>query len=155
MNHVVRAADKRSVFDISEEIRRIKRNPDQSATLRLAKPGRWFLLLPALLRVWAFRMLYRLPAQQKALAGTVGLSAIGMFGRGGGWGTAFQVHPLDIVVGGVAVRPGFTNGDITPHEYLSLTVSVDHDVVDGAPAARFASRLRELIEDPDLVLGDP
>ena len=32
-------------------------------------------------------------------------------------------------------------------EYLSLTVSVDHDLIDGAPAARFAEHLKELIED--------
>jgi len=31
-------------------------------------------------------------------------------------------------------------------EYLSLTVSVDHDIADGAPATRFAKRLRELME---------
>ena len=31
-------------------------------------------------------------------------------------------------------------------EFLDLTVSVDHDVVDGAPAARFIRRLREAIE---------
>lgn len=155
MNHIVRAADKRSVLEISEEINRIKRHPDQSPTLRLAGPARWFLSLPAVLRIWAFRMLYRLPGQQKALAGTVGLTAVGMFGRGGGWGTGFQVHSLEVVVGGIAVKPGFTNTDITPHEYLHLTLSFDHDIVDGAPATRFASRVRDLIEDPDQFLAEP
>jgi len=29
---------------------------------------------------------------------------------------------------------------------LALTVSVDHDVIDGAPAARFGARLAGLIE---------
>jgi hypothetical protein len=29
---------------------------------------------------------------------------------------------------------------------LSLTLSLDHNVIDGAPAARFASRLKTLIE---------
>jgi pyruvate/2-oxoglutarate dehydrogenase complex dihydrolipoamide acyltransferase (E2) component len=29
---------------------------------------------------------------------------------------------------------------------LALTISVDHDVIDGAPAARFGARLAELIE---------
>jgi len=43
-------------------------------------------------------------------------------------------------------------------EYLSLTMSVDHDLVDGAPAARFTQRLKELIESGyglDLDLGSP
>jgi hypothetical protein len=29
---------------------------------------------------------------------------------------------------------------------LSLTISFDHDIIDGAPAARFTERLKELIE---------
>jgi pyruvate/2-oxoglutarate dehydrogenase complex dihydrolipoamide acyltransferase (E2) component len=28
----------------------------------------------------------------------------------------------------------------------SVTISMDHDIIDGAPATRFASRLKELIE---------
>lgn len=34
------------------------------------------------------------------------------------------------------------NGQLATREYLSITISVDHDVVDGAPAARFAQRLK-------------
>ena len=152
MNHVVRAANTRTVLDISDEITRIKRNPGQSPTIHLAGSARLFLLVPGLIRAWAFRLLYRIPHRQKALAGTVGLTAVGMFAQGGGWGTAFQVHPVEVVVGGIAVRPGFSDGAVTSHEYLHLTFSFDHDVVDGAPAARFASRVRELIENPDYVL---
>jgi pyruvate/2-oxoglutarate dehydrogenase complex dihydrolipoamide acyltransferase (E2) component len=153
MNHVIRGADRRTVLDISDEINRIKHDPGQSPTSRLARGARWFLLAPGMVRVMAFRLLYRLPRRQKALVGTVGLTAVGMFGRGGGWGTAFQVHPLEVIVGGIAVRPGFSDGAVTPREYLHLTFAFDHDVVDGAPAARFASRVRELIEDPDRVLS--
>jgi hypothetical protein len=38
------------------------------------------------------------------------------------------------------------DGRIEPREILNLTVGFDHDVIDGAPAARFARRLVELIE---------
>ena len=37
-------------------------------------------------------------------------------------------------------------GRIEPREILNLTVVFDHDVIDGAPAARFARRLVEMIE---------
>lgn len=33
------------------------------------------------------------------------------------------------------------------HEYLSMNVMFDHDVVNGVPAARFTARLGELIQD--------
>ena len=38
------------------------------------------------------------------------------------------------------------DGQIAIREYLSLTISFDHDIVDSAPAARFTERLKELIE---------
>lgn len=146
MNHVVRRAGARTPADICTELQRVKRDPGGSPTMRLAGPARWFLALPGIVRRGLLRLLYRLPRQQKALAGTVGVTAIGMMGEGGGWGTAFQVHPLSVVVGGITVRPGLVDGKIEAREFLHLTLAFDHDVVDGAPAARFASRLRQLIE---------
>lgn len=37
-------------------------------------------------------------------------------------------------------------GQIAIREYLSVTMSCDRDIIDGAPAARFAERLKELVE---------
>jgi pyruvate/2-oxoglutarate dehydrogenase complex dihydrolipoamide acyltransferase (E2) component len=77
---------------------------------------------------------------------TVGMTAIGMFGNGGGWAIPFGVHTLDVALGGIEERPGIVNGHIEPRAYLDVTLSFDHDIVDGAPAARFTSRFKELIE---------
>jgi pyruvate/2-oxoglutarate dehydrogenase complex dihydrolipoamide acyltransferase (E2) component len=38
------------------------------------------------------------------------------------------------------------DGRIEIREFLCLTLSFDHDIIDGAPAARFTSRLKALIE---------
>jgi len=35
---------------------------------------------------------------------------------------------------------------IEVRKYMSVTVSFDHDVIDGAPAARFIHRLKKLVE---------
>lgn len=149
MNHVVRRAGGRTPADVTDELQQIKRAPGDSPTMRMAGAARAFLALPGAARRLLLRLLYRLPVQQKAMAGTVGVTAVGMMGEGGGWGTAFQVHPLDVVVGGITVRPAIVDGRTEPREYLQLTLAFDHDVVDGAPAARFASRLRQLIESED------
>jgi pyruvate/2-oxoglutarate dehydrogenase complex dihydrolipoamide acyltransferase (E2) component len=37
-------------------------------------------------------------------------------------------------------------GQIAIRDYLSLTISFDHEIIDGAPAARFTQRLKDLIE---------
>jgi pyruvate/2-oxoglutarate dehydrogenase complex dihydrolipoamide acyltransferase (E2) component len=79
----------------------------------------------------------------------VGVTSVGMFGAGGGWGIPFQVHTLNVVIGGIVERAVFVEGRVVPHEFVDLTLSFDHDVVDGAPAARFVARLRELIGSAD------
>jgi pyruvate/2-oxoglutarate dehydrogenase complex dihydrolipoamide acyltransferase (E2) component len=56
------------------------------------------------------------------------------------------VHTLDVALGGIAEKPGVMDGRIEIREYLCLTLSFDHDIIDGAPAARFTQRLKELIE---------
>jgi pyruvate/2-oxoglutarate dehydrogenase complex dihydrolipoamide acyltransferase (E2) component len=70
-----------------------------------------------------------------------------MFGAGAGWVVSFlPMHTLGLAVGGITVRPGLIEGRLEPREVLCLTVTFDHDVVDGAPAARFAQQLKALLE---------
>ena len=69
-----------------------------------------------------------------------------MFGQGAGWGIPLASHALWITVGGIGEKPGIVDGHIAIREYLSLTLSFDHNIIDGAPAARFTQRLKELIE---------
>ena len=70
-----------------------------------------------------------------------------MFGKGhNGWGMFPVTQVLGLVVGTIAWKPAVVEGRIEPREILHLTVVFDHDVIDGAPAARFTRRLVELIE---------
>ncbi|MGZ4110435.1 MAG: 2-oxo acid dehydrogenase subunit E2 [Actinomycetota bacterium] len=149
MSHVIRAADRRSVVDVHQELRGVQRDPASSPSARMAGPAKAFVLLPGVVRARMQRSLRRLPHLQKEIEGTVGVSSVGMFGAGGGWGLPFQVHTLDVLVGGIVERPAIVEGRVVPREYVDLTLSFDHDVVDGAPAARFAARLRELLESAD------
>jgi pyruvate/2-oxoglutarate dehydrogenase complex dihydrolipoamide acyltransferase (E2) component len=65
----------------------------------------------------------------------------------GGWGFGFlPMHTLGVTVGGIAEKPTLINGQLVLHEYLCITLSLDHDIVDGAPAARFARHFQELVE---------
>ena len=82
-----------------------------------------------------------------SLAGTVGISAIGMFGKGhSGWGMYPPTRSLELLVGSTAWKPAVVEGRIAPRQILNLTVLFDHAVIDGALAARFTRRLVELIE---------
>ena len=86
------------------------------------------------------------PQLIKDYYGTVMVSSVGMFGTGGGWGIPVPNHSLQLTLGGIAEKPGVVEQRIAVRRYLSVTVSFDHDVIDGAPAARFTQRLKQLIE---------
>ncbi len=74
------------------------------------------------------------------------MTSVGMFGEGGCWGIPVIPNTLTVTLGGITRKPGIIDERIELREYLSLTVSFDHDIVDGAPAARFTSCLKQLIE---------
>jgi pyruvate/2-oxoglutarate dehydrogenase complex dihydrolipoamide acyltransferase (E2) component len=77
----------------------------------------------------------------------VTLSAVGMFGKGAGWGIPVSSPSLCwISVGGIGEKREDVDGQSALRDYLSLTVSFDHNMIDGAPATRFTERLKELIE---------
>ena len=103
--------------------------------------------MPAFLFSFFLRIVGRDPRRMRKYVGTVALSAVGMFGHGAGWGIPPANPPsLCVTVGGIGEKPGVVDGQIAIREYLSLTISFDHDIIDGAPAARFTQRLKDRIE---------
>jgi pyruvate dehydrogenase E2 component (dihydrolipoamide acetyltransferase) len=56
-------------------------------------------------------------------------------------------------VGRIAPRAVVVDGRVEPRTMATLSLSFDHRVVDGAPAAAFLARLAELLERPYTLLG--
>jgi pyruvate/2-oxoglutarate dehydrogenase complex dihydrolipoamide acyltransferase (E2) component len=50
-------------------------------------------------------------------------------------------------LGGIDEKPGVINHQVKVRKYMSVTVSFDHDVIDGAPMARFVNQLKKLVEN--------
>jgi pyruvate dehydrogenase E2 component (dihydrolipoamide acetyltransferase) len=53
-----------------------------------------------------------------------------------------------LAVGRAAPRPLVVNGQLAVRTTLRFCLSVDHRVMDGAPAAKFLGRIVELVEHP-------
>jgi pyruvate dehydrogenase E2 component (dihydrolipoamide acetyltransferase) len=53
-------------------------------------------------------------------------------------------------VGRIVNKPAEWQGEIALRKRITLSLTFDHRVVDGAPAARFLNRVREYVEDPYL-----
>jgi pyruvate/2-oxoglutarate dehydrogenase complex dihydrolipoamide acyltransferase (E2) component len=139
--YTVRAANRKTFRELHHEIRAAQ-GQDVAKALEGFKA---LLFLPILLSRFLLWMLGRSPQVLKKYWGTVTMTAVGMFGKGAGWGIPIA-GTLMITVGGIGEKPGVVDGQIAIREYLSLTMSFDHDIIDGAPAARFTERLKELIE---------
>jgi pyruvate/2-oxoglutarate dehydrogenase complex dihydrolipoamide acyltransferase (E2) component len=147
--YIIRAANKKTFREIHYEIRVAQ--VEQAEKAWEAFQGlHWLLFVPMLLiRIfwWVFCWMRRTyPQVQKKYGGTVGVTAVGMFGKGAGWGIPVNDHTLDLTLGGIAEKPGVVDGHIAIREYLNITLSFNHDLIDGAPAARFTERLKDLIE---------
>jgi len=141
--HILRAVNKRTLREIHAEIRAFQAG---HAGGREANFIRWFVLLPGFIRRLFLQAVLKNPATLKDMNGTVSVTAVGMFGSGTGWAIPTTNYTLQITLGGIAEKPAFVNGQVENREFLCMTISLDHDIVDGAPAARFIQRLKELIE---------
>ena len=143
--HLVRDADIRDVEDIGRELQDVKTDPAKSSEgKRLSGFAPLAGRIPGLARsiYWVMAKSTRL----RNISGTVVVSAIGMFGGGSGHGIgAPSVQSLSILVGGVSPKPVAQDGEIVIRDVLDLTVTFDHNIVDGAPAARFTADLREML----------
>ncbi len=146
ITYIIRAANKKTFRGIHQEIRAAQVAPVEQAW----KGFKDFRFLPLVVFrcIWPFFWWLRghSAQMQKKYGGTVGLTAVGMFGKGGGWAIPISYHTLHVALGGIAEKPSVVEGQVTIHEYLYMTLSFNHAMVDGAPAARFAQRLKDLIE---------
>ena len=141
--YIIRAANRKTFREIHYEIR-----ANQVQDMEKSVLG--FTALPFLPAVLFTRLLYRIlrtfPQLHKRVVGTVWVTAFGMFGKGSGWGIPGAAASLAVTLGGLASKPGVIDGNIAIRDYLCITLSFDHRITDGGQAARFANRLKDLIE---------
>ena len=102
--------------------------------------------LPGPLRRTAIRIAARNPGVAASFGPAVGVTSLGMFSSG--WAWAVPLAPLTVIatVGGVVDRAVVRDGAVVARPMMPLTLSFDHAVIDGAPAARFTGTFRSLVE---------
>jgi pyruvate dehydrogenase E2 component (dihydrolipoamide acetyltransferase) len=119
---VVRNADQKSISQISHEV------------TKLARKARTKRLVP-----------------DEYTGGTFTITNLGMFGV-----ESFHaiINPPEsgiLAVSAILQKPVAAEGKITIRPCVKLSLSIDHRVVDGAVAARFLARIKELVESPSSI----
>jgi pyruvate/2-oxoglutarate dehydrogenase complex dihydrolipoamide acyltransferase (E2) component len=141
--HILRGVNQKSIREIHEEIRAFQ---NEHESRQEAKFIEWFVRLPGFIRRLFLWALFKNPRLIKDYYGTVLVTSVGMFGSGSGWGIPVPNHTLQLTLGGIGEKPGVVDHRVEVRKYMSVTISFDHDIIDGAPVARFIQRLKKLIE---------
>ncbi|MGV3666678.1 MAG: pyruvate dehydrogenase complex dihydrolipoamide acetyltransferase [Leptospira bouyouniensis] len=121
---VIRDANKKSILQISSEVK------------ELAKKARDRKLKP-----------------EEFTNGTFTISNLGMYGISRFTAIINEPESAILAVGSVEDKPVVENGVVIPGRILSLTLSCDHRVIDGAVGAEFLKTLRSFLEKPNLLLA--
>ncbi|TGL37538.1 pyruvate dehydrogenase complex dihydrolipoamide acetyltransferase [Leptospira perdikensis] len=121
---VIRNADSKSILEISKEVK------------ELAKRARERKLKP-----------------EEFSNGTFTISNLGMYGISRFTAIINEPESAILAVGSVEEKPVVENGTVVAGRVLSLTLSCDHRVIDGAVGAEFLKTLKTLLERPSLIAG--
>ncbi|MDY7081832.1 MAG: 2-oxo acid dehydrogenase subunit E2, partial [Halobacteria archaeon] len=122
---VVEDVDEKDIFEVAEEVN------------RLAEKARERDITPEEMR-----------------GGTFTVTNVGTVG--GEYATPIINYPevAILATGAIKKRPRVVENEVVPRHTMTLSLSIDHRVVDGAEAARFTNVVKRHLENPELVLVD-
>ncbi len=150
---LIRKANNKDVKEITREIRKAqKKSVDGSDQVLFDKSNlsfteRFALKAPLFLQRIVIRLVRRNGILKKKYMGTVGVTSVGMKGHlPGGIIPIGGTPTILLVLAGINKKPVFIDGKVVPREILSLTISADHDLIDGGPLVRFIDTFTEFIE---------
>lgn len=151
--YVIRKANKKNLADIQAEVDQVKKQSvADEGDYVLGKKGSHFWMrlytsFPQWLRLFLMKnFVLNNPVRTKQMMGNMMITTVGMVGHTHGWIIPYSMHPLCLAFGSINEQPLVRKGEITCGHILHMAVLVDHDVIDGVPAAAFVDDLAQKIE---------
>lgn len=147
--HIVKDAAKKSIMEITAEIDDAKNNSNNQEGFIVSRSIRALLSrLPRCLVSFIFSRLLKNPDRVKKLSGSVFVTSVSMFSTAPGYVIPYAGGPKasSFAIGSVAEKPVAKKGEVLVREIINITAVFNHDIIDGAPAARFINRLKRYIE---------
>lgn len=155
---VVEQAEEKSIEDIHKQIAEAKNKPITDRDIVLHRPSsifeRLYYHLPAFARRLIWQILLNYPSWVFKSMGNVSITSLSASGSVNGWFIPITIHPICFGIGSVIKKPVARHEKVVVGEVLNITVIFDHDIVDGAPMARFIKQLSQNIEN-GLFLSPP
>jgi pyruvate/2-oxoglutarate dehydrogenase complex dihydrolipoamide acyltransferase (E2) component len=130
---------------LSKAVREEIPKPDQRRTIFLRAP--WFI------KKWFYLIWMSIPKWRKNIFGTVYISSIMNFSiERKAWGIPIPWHSMGIFIGAISKQVVQTKDGFETRDMLQITLSVDHRVSNGGDMARFIQRLKENLENRNLLI---
>ena len=147
----IKETQNKTFYQIQKEIREAKKI--KSDRLGSLENQAWIRFIPNFL----LKTFVRLADKNISMAkryGKIAVTAVGMFSNEPVWFLPHGSGTVLITVGSISNKVVEIDGKFVSREHLCLTASFDHNIIDGAPAARFMNRLIEEIKSGRLLLMD-
>jgi pyruvate/2-oxoglutarate dehydrogenase complex dihydrolipoamide acyltransferase (E2) component len=144
-------AQVKTYWQINNEIRNAQKNSVEK--LGSLSGITWIRLIPNFL----LKTFIRIADENIKMAkrfGKVAVTAVGMFNKESIWFIPHGSATVLITVGGINPKTEYFEGKYIEKEYLCLTASFDHDIVDGAPAARFMKQFTDTVKNGHLLVAE-
>jgi pyruvate dehydrogenase E2 component (dihydrolipoamide acetyltransferase) len=90
--------------------------------------------------------------EQDITGGTITLSNLGMYGINNFTAIINQPESCILAVGGIIQKPVVKDQQIVVREMMNITGSFDHRIIDGTLGAAFLNKVKEIIQNPYLIL---
>jgi pyruvate/2-oxoglutarate dehydrogenase complex dihydrolipoamide acyltransferase (E2) component len=107
---------------------------------------KFYYHLPGFIRRLMWINILKRPKMVFSKMGNVAVTSLGMYGKINGWFIPISVHPVCFGIGSIIKKPIVIDDKIEIRDILNMSVLIDHDVIDGAPMARFISMLTKNLE---------
>jgi pyruvate/2-oxoglutarate dehydrogenase complex dihydrolipoamide acyltransferase (E2) component len=143
----IQKAQSKSYRMIHNEIREAQGKTGQLKNLQSLT---WLRFIPDFM----LRLFIRIADRNIVMAkryGKVCVTAVGMFNKESVWFIPHGTATVLITVGGISEKVIKVGDEIVAREHLCLTASFDHNIVDGAPAARFMKQFTETLKSGRLL----
>jgi pyruvate/2-oxoglutarate dehydrogenase complex dihydrolipoamide acyltransferase (E2) component len=148
---VIKKTNKKTIREIYLEIHNAKQETFKKDSVVLQRKSKrselLYYRLPAFLRRLIWKILLKKPIKSYEMMGNALLTSVGMHGNLSAWFLTKSIHPISFGISSITKKPAVWMNEIKIRDILNFTVLIDHDAVDGVPAAKFINHVAHCVEN--------
>jgi pyruvate/2-oxoglutarate dehydrogenase complex dihydrolipoamide acyltransferase (E2) component len=147
--YIIRDINNKTITEVDDEINAAKTLENDDNGFESSKTGQWIIkYLPSRIFMFVFRRILKNHESVRNLSGTVFVTSVSMFSNVPGYIIPYIGGPkaVSFAIGSTGRKPVVAGDEIRIREMINVTAIFNHDLINGAVAARFLNRFRNCLE---------